>query len=103
MSWPPFGVKRDGESIEARPVRQQVRTNISYDDPRMALGLIAEFEEREAAKESGCSWQEWEILDVRERAASVAHYRLRYIIQANVNDAVNREVERRSKSKRRSA
>lgn len=63
------------------------------------FGLVAEYEEREAARESGYTWKEWEELEREERIACIAYYRLRHIIERNVQDAVSYEQERRARLK----
>jgi hypothetical protein len=98
---PPFGVLRDGEPIELVPLRRTVATGIVYDDPRIALGMVAEFEEREAAVHTGIGWVDWLGLPLRERAAGVAHYRLQYLIQMHGHDAVTRDSEMQERRARR--
>lgn len=94
----PFGVLRDGEPIHAVPLKRSVRTGITFeDDARTLLGLVAEFEEREAAIHAGYSWQEWMNTDIRDRGAAVAHLRLSRQIEIHSHDAVARESELRQK------
>lgn len=93
----PFAITRDGELIQHLPIRSTVRTGIDFDDPRVELGLVAEFEEREAAVFCGTPWLEWNELDTRERAAGVAHYRIHYLIQLHTTDAVHRDQDRKMK------
>lgn len=95
----PFGVTRDGEPISLAPLRHSVRTGISFDDPRTSVGLIAEYEEREAATHAGYTWHEWDSLDPSDRAAAVAHLRLSRQISLHSNDAVMRDSEAKSKRK----
>lgn len=58
-------------------------------------GLVPEFECREAAVYVHVSWKDWnEILDSRERAAAVAHYRTQLLIKAHVEDEARRVAER---------
>lgn len=95
---------RNGERISSYPVRHSIKTGISYsDDPRVPLGLVPEYEEREAAILSGYTWQEWRVLDSRDRAAGVAFLRMRNLISLHSNDASQREQERKRgrKGKRR--
>ena len=95
----PFGVLRDGEPIELVPLRNAIRTGIVVDDARVALGMISEYEEREAAIFSGLPWMEWLNEDARERAGTVAHMRLHYQISSHTSDAVQRVHEQQRKRK----
>lgn len=51
-------------------------------------GCVPELEEREAAVYCNYNWVAWVGLNWRERAASVAHYRLHWSIESHVQDAV---------------
>lgn len=93
----PFCVLRDGERIEAVPLRHTVRTGIAPNDVRLDLGMISEYEEREAAVFSGTPWREWAETDPRDRAATVAHMRYHHLISAHVSDAVRRDSEVKAK------
>lgn len=97
MLLPPFCVMRNGEPIAAVPLRNNVRTGIETWDVREELGMISEFEEREASVFVGSPWTEWLTIDPRERAASVAHYRMHNVITAHAHDAVIRHDELRRK------
>ncbi len=99
MLLPPFAVLRDGEPIQAARLRTSVRTGIDYNDVRIELGLIPEFEEREVAVYVLTPWSEWQELRVEERAAAVAQYRLHNLISVHVEDAIAREAERKAKQK----
>jgi hypothetical protein len=94
---PPFCVMRNGEPIAAVPLRNQVPHGIETWDIREELGMISEFEEREAAVFVGSPWMEWEHIDPRERAASVAHYRMHNAVSAHAHDAVIQHDELRRK------
>lgn len=67
-------------------------------------GVVAEFEEREAAIFSGYTWKEWQEFDLLDpvgrwsRASGVAHYRLHSLIEQHVEDAISEDIDRRSKS-----
>lgn len=74
-----------------------VNTGITYDDVRVQIGMVSEYEEREAAMYSGYTWSRWVRLDSRERAASVAHRRLSQLIGMHSQDAIDREVDLRAK------
>lgn len=51
-------------------------------------GLVPEYECREAAVYVHCTWHDWcYLLDSRERAAAVAHYRMSILVRANIDDA----------------
>lgn len=99
----PFGLTRHGEPILAYPLKRSVSTGIDYDDVRMLLGMVPEFEERDACIASGYRWQDWLALDSRDRAASVAHYRMRQVLEAHQQDAVQKareNEERRHRARR---
>lgn len=100
MPLPPFCVLRDGEPLSAIALRHTVKTGISANEVRLDLGMISEFEERQAAVFTGTPWTEWMAVDPRERAASVAHMRYHHLIGVHTNDAVNRDSERRRKRKK---
>lgn len=72
-------------------------TGIEYADPRMELGLVAEFEEREAAKAAFVAWDSYTAMAPSERAAIVAHYRVSRLVEMHANDAAQDDIERRSK------
>ena len=67
---------------------------------------MPEIEEREAAIFCGYTWKEWLEFDLLDqegrwnRASGIAHYRLHYLIEQHVNDAINNEVDRKSKAAR---
>lgn len=71
----------------------------------MLLGLVPEYEEREAAITSGYTWAAWQELPLIERAAGVAFARLKALIEANVSDAirVHSELESRRAARKRGA
>lgn len=100
MPLPPFCVLRDGEPLSAIPLRDIVRTGISPNEVRLDLGMVSEFEERQAAVFTGTPWTEWMATDPRERAASVAHMRYHHLISVHTSDAVNRDTERKRKRKK---
>lgn len=89
----PFAVTRHGELIQSLPVKS-VRTGIDYSDARTDLGLVAEFEEREAATFAGISWPDWLQMDMRDRAATVAHYRIHSLVELHAHDAVMQQAKR---------
>lgn len=100
MQRAPFAVLRNGESIELAPLRRTVKTGIAYGDPRLDIGLVAEYEEREAATYAGIPWMQWLAAPIQERAASVAHYRLHYLIQMHGQDAVQTDSELREHARK---
>jgi len=63
-------------------------------------GCVPELEEREAAVYCNYNWAQWLSLDWRERAASIAHYRLHWAIERHVQDAVNSAQKKASRGKR---
>ena len=58
------------------------------------MGLVSEFEEREATVYVGYTWMQWLDLPWHERAASVAHYRLHLAVDAHIQHAANKKVSR---------
>lgn len=92
-----FGIVRDGEPLAAIPLRNAVRTGIAYDDVRVDLGLIAEFEERQAAQFANTPWMQWVEISPLERAAIVAHYRMHYQVSLHSSDAVTKFQEAKRK------
>lgn len=68
--------------------------------PRSEWGLVPELEERESAVFVGYRWTEWTELDYRERARSVAHYRIHLMIDAHTQEAVHQDAERKSRKAR---
>ena len=66
----------------------------------MIPGLVSEVEERDAAIANGYTWREWGDLSRNERIHNVAHYRLRRLIDAHVEDAVSAAGEARMRRAR---
>lgn len=97
----PFAVLRNGEPIELSPLRRTVKTGIAYGDPRIDIGLVAEYEEREAAAHAAIPWMAWLAAPLQERAAGIAHYRLQYLIQMHGQDALQSDSELRQAASRR--
>lgn len=96
----PFAILRDGEPIELMPLQRSVRTGIAYADVRMDLGMVAEYEEREAAVYSSVPWLDWLEMPTIERAACVAHLRLSRMVSMHSQDAVMRDGELRERRRR---
>ncbi len=99
----PFAILRDGEPIELFPLKRTIRTGISFGDPRTELGMVAEYEEREAAVFAGIPWLDWLAMPMSERAACVAHARLHHMVSMHAQDAEQRDSElrdRRQKAQR---
>ena len=61
-------------------------------------GLVAEFEEREAARFAQLPWDDYLGLPRGERVLAVAHYRVKRDFDIHLNDAVARERRRREKA-----
>lgn len=59
-------------------------------------GLVPEMEEREASVFAQYTWDRWLALSWQERARSIAHHRLHYLIDLHRNDAVSSELKRRT-------
>lgn len=95
MPCAPFAVLRNGEPIQLYPLKDSIHTGIETDDLREILGMIPEYEEREACVFSGYAWREWLTEDIRERAAAVAHYRLHNQITRHAQDAASRWLDRK--------
>lgn len=75
-------------------IANPVRTGIDYGVE--IEGLVPLYVEREAARFTLYNWSEWIDLDPMERAACVAHYRLHDMIEMHIQDAISREVKKRS-------
>lgn len=58
------------------------------------LGLVSEFESREAAVYSHYTPEAWPYLDWRERALAVAQYRCHFLVEAHVNAAAAKAADR---------
>jgi hypothetical protein len=60
-------------------------------------------EEREAAILNGYTWKEWLEFDLLDpegrwnRASGIAFYRLHHLIEQHIDDAINSEMDRKSK------
>lgn len=63
----------------------------------MEFGLVAEYEEREAAKAAFVPWNVYIEMPPSERAALVAHYRVSRLVEMHANDAAQDDAERRMK------
>lgn len=97
-----FGIERHGEPITEYPLKL-LDTGITY--RRLLPGLVPEIEEREAARFSGYTWAQWELLDHHERVSGVAYFRARRTIEMHQSDAQEIEAKRQTakagKGKRR--
>src|SRR3990167_11038540 len=96
LLYSPFGVERMGEPIWNQQPKNVVHTGITY-RPAMA-GLVPEVEERDSARFNGYTWKEWSGLPYEDRVDGVAYYRLRKLIEMHEEEAVSREINRRSRS-----
>lgn len=63
----------------------------------MLPGLVCDYEAREVAIFSGYKWVEWRKLEWFERASAVAHYRMHFLVEAHVQDAIRKKPTRRSR------
>lgn len=101
--WPlwrnPFAVFRSGTDIRRCSVKNAVRTEIEIVSE--IEGWVSELELREAAVYCHYTPERFFELPWRERAASVAQYRLHRLIELHSEDAVNRKVEQEMKKRRR--
>lgn len=65
--------------------------------------LVPEYDEREAARFNGYTWKEWQEFDLLDpvgrynRAANVAYHRMHRIIETHTDDAMNQEMERKTR------
>ena len=89
---------RNGEAILSHPLGGTVRTGIEYE--ALVPGLVAEIEEREAARFNGYTWRDWLELERHERAAGIAHSRLTHLIALHQQDAVQQEERLRALMRR---
>jgi hypothetical protein len=64
-------------------------------------GTVPEYEERETARFLRYHWSDWQRLPMRERAMGVAQHRLSRLIALHESDALNEEMERRSRRAQR--
>lgn len=81
---------RHGTPIREYPLHRKFDSGI---DTYAPSGYVSEYEVREAARFGNYSWSAWLELDYADRAVAVAHYRIHHLIEAHVNDAVDREIE----------
>jgi len=88
-------VEREGEPITEYPLKHSLNTGISY-HPEMP-GIVAEIEEREAARFSGYTWSEWKKLPRLDRVDNLAYFRLRRTMDHHQQEAAEQETERRAK------
>lgn len=61
--------------------------------------MASEFEERETAVFAGYRWDEWTELHPLEKAATIAHYRLRGLVHMHQQDAAEADRERKTKKR----
>lgn len=74
------------------------------DEEEVFIQLIPELEERDAAQFTHVSWLEWcESVSWRDKAKMLAHYRMHNMIEAHVQDAVNRYYDQESRKNRRAS
>lgn len=78
----------------SHPLTETVNTGIVY--RALLPGLVPEIEAREAAVFGLYTWRQWQQLEWEERADGVAHFRIRRAIELHQNEAVTREIKRKS-------
>lgn len=79
---------RDQKSILEHRIRKEINIDIRYQSWHPLV--VSEYETREAAVFCNYTWDEFnEILTAQERAICVAHFRMKGIIEANVNEIVS--------------
>lgn len=83
---------RDNQEILQYHLPKRINIDISFESQ---LDLVPELEEREAAVYVNASWAEWCAMGWQERAAAIAHYRLHILIDAHIQDAIDRESRRK--------
>ncbi len=76
------------------PLSETVETGVRYNV--LLDGLVPEMEEREASVFAQYTWEGWLGLPWQERARSIAHFRLHALIELHRNDAVSKELRRRT-------
>ncbi len=89
-------MERHGEPITAYRLKT-LETGITLE--RGFGGLVPEIEERRSARFSGYSWHEWSQLPVEERVDCVAYHRIIRAIEANEEDAREKDARRKAHSK----
>jgi hypothetical protein len=76
---------KNGIPITEHQLPRMVETGITLESE---LGLVPEYEEREAARFYSLSMDQWNSSHPMERAKCVAHYRLHHMIEAFTQKAV---------------
>lgn len=79
-------MKRHGEDIRTYPLRRPISTGVGYNS--ILEACVSPFEEREAAVYCNYSPAEFYGLPLEERAACVAQYRLHWLVENHIQDAV---------------
>lgn len=87
-------MEKDGEPLEVQPVKT-LETGITY--RRGFPGLVAELEERVAAKFNGYNWHDWLSLPRYERVDGIAYFRIHSMIEHHNQEAVERDMRRRQR------
>lgn len=78
-----------------------MKTGIEYEDARTYVGLVAEMEERQAARTSGYTWPEYMAAEYDSRVTAVAFMRLTQIIELHSQDAVEKAQDRERRKQRK--
>ena len=92
-------MKRWNQPIESAPISNAISTGITYGVQYPGI-FPAELEVREAARYCGYNFTEWETLESEEQAKGIAHFRLHIMTDLHGNDAVSREMKRKSEAQR---
>lgn len=79
------------------PPTKAVQTGITY--RTLLPGLVASVEERDAARHSGYTWNEWQDLDYRLRVDGVAYYRVTRQMEIHKEEAVSRAIDRKARTR----
>ena len=102
MRSPPFGVYRHGQPIERLKTNHSVETGIRIQPTATTrLGVVPEYEEREAARFGLYRWVDWVRLPLQERVQGIAHYRMHALIDLHSGDAHAEHAEREAAKHRR--
>ena len=89
---------RHNEDIRDYPLRRPVSTGIAYG--QTFPGCVSQIEEREAAVYCHYTPLEFGGLPLEERAACVAQYRLHWLVESHIQDAVSQAAERAGRHRR---
>jgi hypothetical protein len=85
---------RHGTPIQDYQLPTKLSVGITIEALEMSLGMVPEYEAREAAVYSHCPWTTWtQEYNSYERACAVAHYRIHLAIESHVSDAADHQMK----------